>query len=149
VQQERLLQIGAWLDVNGEAIYETAPAVDVHTASAQVFVTSKPGARYLIVTGSPREEVTVNITGSGPGEGPSPASVQVRDWDLLGVEKNVADDLIDVRVKRDDVRVQLRPAALWSASSDDSLPLVIRLRVDGDAGAVAPSPAQTSGEEER
>src|SRR5699024_9670760 len=56
VQQERLLQIGAGLDGNGEAIYETAPAADVRTASAQVFATSKPGARYLIVTGSPHED---------------------------------------------------------------------------------------------
>ena len=148
VQQERLLQIGAWLDVNGEAIYETAPAADVRTASAQVFATSKPGARYLIVTGSPHEDVAVSMTSTGLGEG-STAARRVRGWDLLGAERDVAEDLLDVRIEGDEVAVRLRPAALWTSSSDDALPLVIRLQVDEDGATGGTSPAQTPVEEER
>lgn len=148
VQQERLLQIGAWLDVNGEAIYETAPAADVRTASAQVFATSKPGARYLIVTGSPHEDVAVSMTSTGLGEG-STAAGRVRGWDLLGAERDVAEDLLDVRIEGDEVAVRLRPAALWTSSSDDALPLVIRLQVDEDGATGGTSPAQTPVEEER
>ncbi|HLR43916.1 MAG TPA: alpha-L-fucosidase [Brevibacterium sp.] len=148
VQQERLLQIGAWLDVNGEAIYETAPAADVRTASAQVFATSKPGARYLIVTGSPHEDVAVSMTSTGLGEG-STAAGRVHGWDLLGAERDVAEDLLDVRIEGDEVAVRLRPAALWTSSSDDALPLVIRLQVDEDGATGGTSPAQTPVEEER
>src|SRR5699024_4801286 len=148
VHQGRLLQIGAWLDVNGEAIYETAPAADVRTASAQVFATSKPGARYLIVTGSPHEDVAVSMTSTGLGEG-STAAGRVRGWDLLGAERDVAEDLLDVRIEGDEVAVRLRPAALWTSSSDDALPLVIRLQVDEDGATGGTSPAQTPVEEER
>ncbi|WP_165217275.1 alpha-L-fucosidase [Schaalia sp. ZJ1691] len=50
LQQERLLQIGAWLDEYGEAIYETSPA-NGWVASENVYLTSKDHRVFAIVEG--------------------------------------------------------------------------------------------------
>ncbi|KAI4469463.1 alpha-l-fucosidase [Holotrichia oblita] len=46
--QERLLNLGTWLDVNGEAIYETTPWVVQNDTVSQVWYTAKPGIVYAI-----------------------------------------------------------------------------------------------------
>lgn len=61
IMQQRLRDMGAWLKVNGEAIYGTrkwdkAPAVDDKTS---VFFTSKDDALYVILTEWPDKPVTI------------------------------------------------------------------------------------------
>ncbi|MDD2598940.1 MAG: alpha-L-fucosidase [Kiritimatiellae bacterium] len=61
VMQERLLAMGQWLNVNGEAIYETT-AWDDRPATMQadkVYYTKKPGALYAICTSWPQRPLVV------------------------------------------------------------------------------------------
>jgi alpha-L-fucosidase len=55
VFEERLRQLGAWLGVNGEAIYETKPwKYQNDTTNSDVWYTSKGDAVYGIVTKYPK-----------------------------------------------------------------------------------------------
>jgi alpha-L-fucosidase len=60
IQQQRLLDIGSWLDINGEAIYETrkwAGAADNDTEN--VYFTKKGNDLYILCTEFPEKPVTV------------------------------------------------------------------------------------------
>ncbi|KAK9720239.1 Alpha-L-fucosidase C-terminal domain [Popillia japonica] len=46
--QERLLDLGKWLDINGEAIYESTPWSVQNDTIAKVWYTAKPGTVYAI-----------------------------------------------------------------------------------------------------
>ena len=69
IQLERLRALGAWLDVNGEAIFGTRPWTrpDAKTAEgAEVRFTRKADAVYAIVLGDPAgEQVTIPDAPSG------------------------------------------------------------------------------------
>ena len=70
-QAMRLLELGAWLRTNGDAIYSTRPW---HTAAAttgdglEVRFTQKPGALYAMILGTPTGR-TLTIPGVSPGDG--------------------------------------------------------------------------------
>ena len=138
VQQERLLQLGAWLETAGAAIYDSQPSPDVHaapgtgvegagaeaSARGEVFVTAAAGNRYAIVPGRPAE-VALTVE---PG-------TSVTGWKLLGAEPDAAQQLLDVRVDQatgeaGTVTIWLSPAARWTASASEPMPLVIELEVD-------------------
>ncbi len=59
LQVERLRRLGRWLDVNGEAIFETRPWVVAEGAlvndDAEIRFTHKPGVLYAILLDSPDE----------------------------------------------------------------------------------------------
>ena len=60
VFQERLTQLGQWLGVNGEAIYDTKPFKyqnDSMSKNPQVWYTSKAGSVYAISLGWPQDDV--------------------------------------------------------------------------------------------
>ena len=54
--EERLLQLGAWLEVNGEAVYESSP-VRVEGLPAGAYATRRDGRVYLIFTSLPEGEL--------------------------------------------------------------------------------------------
>jgi alpha-L-fucosidase len=57
LQRERLLGLGAWLDVNGDAIFGTRPWVTADGNASEaipVRYTQKDGALYAILLGTPR-----------------------------------------------------------------------------------------------
>lgn len=56
--QERLLQLGEWLKVNGEAIYASHAAFEVKVPE-NVYVTKRDGKIYLIVRGTLPETLSV------------------------------------------------------------------------------------------
>jgi len=59
VFQERLLQIGAWLDVNGESIYATVAWRSQNDTAANVWYTSKGSNVYAIVLSWPSNNQVV------------------------------------------------------------------------------------------
>ena len=58
IMEERLLQIGAWLDVNGEAIYASRPYAQAKKPG--LYYTQKPDAVYAIVESYPWGEIELN-----------------------------------------------------------------------------------------
>ncbi|MGP3983188.1 alpha-L-fucosidase [Streptomyces sp. KR80] len=77
IMQERLRDIGAWLDVNGPAIYGSTPWVRAEEEGAQpgIRYTVTPGAFNVIVLGAPGGTLSL------PGDIPISATSRVR---LLG-----------------------------------------------------------------
>jgi len=59
VFQERLLQIGAWLDVNGDSIYSTTPWRAQNDTSANIWYTQKKGMVYAILLSWPENNQVV------------------------------------------------------------------------------------------
>jgi len=60
IMQERLSEIGKWLDINGEAIYETRRCDDiVSTEQKGVFCTRKGNDLYIMVTDWNKKPVTI------------------------------------------------------------------------------------------
>ncbi len=62
VMQERLLDMGKWLSLNGEAIYDTRKweGTRLNTELKDVFFTKKANNLYVICTEFPEKPVTVN-----------------------------------------------------------------------------------------
>ena len=58
--QERLLQIGNWLNVNGEAIYESSK-IHIPDLKQEMRATQREGNIYLICFKYPKEEFTVTL----------------------------------------------------------------------------------------
>lgn len=59
IMQERLLDIGAWLEVNGEAIYETMPHdfKKIKSGESMVYFTAKKKEIYIFFSRWPEELV--------------------------------------------------------------------------------------------
>ncbi len=66
IMQERLLQLGAWLRVNGEAIYDTS-AGRADGLQEGVFATETKDALYIHCTAYPTREVAVSHPRVAPG----------------------------------------------------------------------------------
>src|SRR5699024_10696118 len=124
LQQERLLQIGAWLETNGEAIYESSPSHDLISADERVYVTKRPGKRFVIILDRP-DRVRLRLD----------ESVDVLGWDLRGATKQAAGSLIEVHLPESSEggdSMWLSEALRWTEASAAAMPLVIRLRTTGE-----------------
>jgi alpha-L-fucosidase len=67
---ERLQEVGAWMDINGEAIHGTSPwrvfqdgPSDSHRAPSEIRFTAKGNALYAICLGWPNKDVVVKALG--------------------------------------------------------------------------------------
>jgi alpha-L-fucosidase len=114
-QQEILLEIGKWLDVNGEAIYATRPFtvfgegptkqekagmfLDKITYGAQdIRYTRKGNTVYAIVLGWPGENVAITLSALGTADKKAP---KVKRVSILGSNENTVftQDAIGVHLK--------------------------------------------------
>ena len=79
IMQERLLDIGEWLDLNGEAIYGTHPrGPSSENQQQNIYFTQKDGNIFVLCTEWPGNNL--EITG---------ISDSVEDINLIGYEKNI------------------------------------------------------------
>ncbi len=64
IQQQRLLEMGEWLDVNGDAIYGTRKweGTALNSSLENVYFTRKGNDLYVICTQFPEQPVTINGT---------------------------------------------------------------------------------------
>lgn len=60
IQQERLMDLGNWMAINGEAIYGTRPCRKICERDSSVFYTRKGNTRYAICTRMPEGEVVLS-----------------------------------------------------------------------------------------
>lgn len=67
IMQERLLEMGKWLEVNGEAIYSTRPYTNVNTDNSGVYYTRKGDTVYAICEAFPFGEQLLTEIGYRPG----------------------------------------------------------------------------------
>jgi alpha-L-fucosidase len=71
VQLERLQELGAWLKINGDAIYGTRPWIEPATQTGDglgVRFTQKNGALYATLLGRPKgRSLVLNMIGAKPG----------------------------------------------------------------------------------
>jgi alpha-L-fucosidase len=86
-QQNTLLDIGKWLDVNGEAIYGTHAWIQCSDSTAErgqphIRYTVKDDTLYAIVVGKWKSSVTLKALGTGPA-----SHGTVTDVSLLGAGK--------------------------------------------------------------
>ena len=92
VMQQRLVDIGDWLKINGEAIYGTRPwhntKADVKNMDQSIFYTTKKQDLYVICTKWPRQDVQVPDVQIN-------ANISVR---LLGLEKSIKWEAKDGRI---------------------------------------------------
>ncbi|MFW9785048.1 MAG: alpha-L-fucosidase, partial [Candidatus Heimdallarchaeota archaeon] len=83
IQKQRLLELGEWLEVNGNAIFNTRPwnrAEGTTTEGIPVRFTRNKEILYAILLGKPeKEEILINNLG---GE-------EISQVNLLGVEENL------------------------------------------------------------
>lgn len=95
LQQERLIGIGNWLEINGEAIYETRPWISPEGKTAddlEVRFTTKDNYVNAIILGEPQKEVTIkNIQVQEGSTIKVLGSDQEIEWsqDLNGVHLNL------------------------------------------------------------
>ena len=67
IMQQRLIDMGKWLNVNGEAIYETRPwSVASKNRDASAYYTTKGTDLYVIFTQFPDKPVTIKNIGKKP-----------------------------------------------------------------------------------
>jgi alpha-L-fucosidase len=59
IMQQRLADLGAWLKINGEAIYGTASGQQI--AGNGIFSTQKNNDVYVLITAAPDKPITVNV----------------------------------------------------------------------------------------
>lgn len=129
IQQERLLQIGSWLETNGDAIYNSSPSTDLVTSDEGIFITKRQGARYVTVLGRP-ERVQLRLQ----------EPLAVLGWELLGDDEKITEKLLGVHVDAENsehnaggsVSIRLGEALRWSTSPTTNLPIVFKLRVSGE-----------------
>jgi len=85
--QERLLDLGKWLRINGEAIYESRPWVHQNESSgADVWYTSRGGNVYAIVLEWPEDDILILA---------DPVSKEDTKVSLLGLEESLEFRQID------------------------------------------------------
>ena len=78
IMEDRLLQLGAWIAANAEAVYGSrARAAGPHSCGKTLFFTEKPAALYAISTVYPAEPIRI------------PGAAGVKDVTLLGQDVRV------------------------------------------------------------
>jgi alpha-L-fucosidase len=78
IMQQRLAEIGEWLNVNGEAIYCTRQWEENTLNTPDTYFTTKGNDLYLIVTEWNNKPITINVQG------------KIKNISLLGSDKKVS-----------------------------------------------------------
>ena len=110
IMQERLMDIGGWLKINGEAIYatrkwENAPAV---TTDSKIYFTKKGTDLYVIVTKWTDSPITVNSTG------------KVTKVTMLGLNQNI-------KYKQVDGKLLITPPVITPSNNPSNYAWVFKL----------------------